>query len=179
MFATTLTTDRLTLRPFQLSDAEAIFDRYSSDPEVTRFLSFPTSTSVEDVLVFLNGFPEPTAQLIEINWALCLHDDPLPWGSLAAWIRGSQVEIGYCLARPLWGKGLVAEATQAVMAEAWRHEKIWRVYATCHPDNRSSARVMEKCGMRFEGKLRRRCVLPQLGSEPQDSLLYAQVRDDL
>ncbi len=179
MFATTLTTNRLTLRPLQISDAESIFDRYASDPEVTRFLSWPTHTSLEETRSFLENPPKPTKGFTEVRWALCLHDDPLPWGMITAWIRDSQVDLGYCLARPLWGQGIMTEATRAIMKEAWRQESVWRVSASCHPENKGSARIMEKCGMRLEGTLRRRSVLPQMGSEPQDALLYAQVRDDL
>ena len=46
-------------------------------------------------------------------------------------------------------------------------------------DNVGSQRVMEKCGLRREGVLRRQFVMPQIGREPQDCALYAQVRDDL
>lgn len=179
MFATTLTTDRLTLRPLELSDAEAIFDRYASDPQVTQFLTWRTHTSAEETRTFLDGAPLPTKNFTEMRWAICLRNDPLPWGMITAWIRGSQVELGYCLAQPKWGQGIMSEATKAVMEEAWRHERIWRIGASCHVENKGSARVLEKCGMSFEGRVRRRCVLPQVGSEPQDSLLYAQVRDDL
>ena len=50
-----------------------------------------------------------------------------------------------------------------------------RIEATCHPDNRASARVMEKNGMRFEGRMRHvQCVHGQWW----DALLYAVVVDD-
>ena len=42
-----LKTDRLLLRPFQLTDAEAMYRNWASDPDVTRFLTWPTHTSPE------------------------------------------------------------------------------------------------------------------------------------
>lgn len=38
----TLHTERLTLRPFELEDAQAMFDGWASDPEVTKYLTWPT-----------------------------------------------------------------------------------------------------------------------------------------
>lgn len=179
MFSKNLKTERLMLRPAELSDAEAIFDRYASDPVVTQFLCWKTHATVEETHAFLESKLAATANLTGARWAICLHGDPLPWGSIIAWLRGSQVELGYYIARPLWGQGMMVEAARSVMAEAWRHETVWRICASCHPENKGSARVLEKCGMSFEGVMRRCYVLPQMGSEPQDSLLYAQVRDDL
>jgi RimJ/RimL family protein N-acetyltransferase len=92
---------------------------------------------------------------------------------------GQLVALGYVLQRSLWGRGVVPEALRAVAAEVWRDERTWRLQALVHVDNVASQRVMEKCGLLREGVLRRRFVMPQLGDEPQDCALYAQVRDDL
>ena len=42
-----LKTERLILRPFQLADAEAMFRNWASDPDVTRFLTWPAHASPE------------------------------------------------------------------------------------------------------------------------------------
>ena len=93
--------------------------------------------------------------------------------------RGARVEFGYVLRRSLWGQGYTTEAALALIAEAFRHPVIWRAQAYCHVDHMASARVLEKCGLRHEGIARRMHVMPQLGPEPQDCLLYAITRDDL
>src|SRR5689334_17824953 len=49
-----LETNRLILRRPDLSDAEAIFQRYASDPEVTPYLSWPTHQSVHETVAFCN-----------------------------------------------------------------------------------------------------------------------------
>jgi len=50
----TIETERLLLRKPKQSDAQAVFHRYASDREVTRYLSWPTHRSVADTLAFLS-----------------------------------------------------------------------------------------------------------------------------
>ncbi|CAN0345066.1 unnamed protein product, partial [Ectocarpus sp. 4 AP-2014] len=47
-FPTTLTTDRLFLRPPRIEDAEALYERYGSDPQATYYLSWKTHATVAD-----------------------------------------------------------------------------------------------------------------------------------
>ena len=46
-------TQRLILRPPRMEDAPAIFQSYASDPEVTRYLTWPPYENVEDLEAFL------------------------------------------------------------------------------------------------------------------------------
>ena len=175
MFPPILTTRRLTLRPRQAEDAAAIFERYAADPEVTRFMSWPTHASLDDTHRFLAMAPEPG----DTHWAICVAGDPLPSGTISAFVRGHAVEIGYVLARSHWGQGLMTEAAQAVIDLAWKEPAVWRVHAHAHVDNAASQRVLEKCGLRREGVARRAMTLPAFGDTPQDAVMYSQVRDDL
>ena len=61
------------------------------------------------------------------------------------------VEIGYCIGQPWWGQGLVAEAVLALMAFFFEQVGVQRVKACHHPDNPNSGRVMQKCGMTYDG----------------------------
>ena len=174
MFATTLTTERLLLRPPTIDDAPAIFERYAADPLVTRYLSWETHRTIDDTHAFLDG-DHP----LDANWSICLEGDPTPCGMVGAFDRGHKAIIGYVLSRDVWGRGVATEAAKAVIDEIWKHDRIYRVQADCHVDNLASARVLEKCGLVREAKLRRWMVMPQIGDEPQDCYLHAQVRDDL
>ena len=88
--------------------------------------------------------------------------------------RDRRADLGYVLRRDRWGRGYTTDAVRLLVAlgfELGMH----RIEATCHPDNRASARVMEKNGMRFEGRMRHvQCVHGQWW----DALLYAVVVDD-
>jgi RimJ/RimL family protein N-acetyltransferase len=179
MFPTILTTERLVLRPPTVDDAEAFFERYTSDPDVTRYLSWRTHATVEESRAYLAGIPDRAAAKGETERAICVEGDPRPCGMITTWKSDFRVGIGYVLAQSQWGKGIMTEALRAVLDLTWSDESVWRVSAYCHPENVGSARVMEKCGMKLEGRTRRTFVMPQLGDEPHDALLYAMTRDDL
>ena len=83
-------------------------------------------------------------------------------------------EIGYCVARRWWGKGLMSEALKMLLGVLDADHDVYRVWATCHVDNERSTRLLERAGFLLEGRLARHAVYPNLGPEPRDSLLYAK-----
>jgi RimJ/RimL family protein N-acetyltransferase len=110
------------------------------------------------------------------SFAIVLKDLNSVIGMIAMHPDGFKVEIGYVLARPHWGKGLVAEAARAVTNWLLQQPDVYRVFATCDVENPASARVMEKVGMVREGILRRDAIRQNINSEPRDSLIYAIVK---
>ena len=87
-----------------------------------------------------------------------------------------EVEVGYVLARPYWGKGYMTEVLCAIIEWALAQPDIFRVQAVCDVENIASARVMEKAGMTREGTLRRYVSHPNLSNEPRDAYIYAAVK---
>ena len=65
------------------------------------------------------------------------------------------MEIGYCLGRAWWRKGIVSEALSAVMDFFFVETDVQRICARHDPANPHSGQVMRKCGMTYEGTLRR------------------------
>lgn len=63
-------TDRLTLRPFRMDDAEAMYENWASDPEVTKFLSWPAYKSVETAYEILKLWTEAYEKRISISGLL-------------------------------------------------------------------------------------------------------------
>jgi len=86
--------------------------------------------------------------------------------------------LGYIFCRHAWGRGIATEATRPMIDLAFQRLDVWRVWATCAPQNPASRRVLEKIGMRFEGVLRRWIVSPLVSPEPRDSECLAITRDD-
>jgi RimJ/RimL family protein N-acetyltransferase len=85
------------------------------------------------------------------------------------------VEVGYCLGRRWWGKGYMAEVLGLLLAALEADRSVYRVWATCSPDNERSARLLERVGFVLEGRLSRHAVYPTLGPEPRDALMYAKI----
>jgi RimJ/RimL family protein N-acetyltransferase len=84
-------------------------------------------------------------------------------------------ELGYWLAEPYWGRGIASEAVRAFVAYGFENLPLDRIYASAYANNPASARVLEKCGFQFEGRMRRNALKDGV---VLDSLLYARVRDD-
>ena len=168
-------TERLVLRRPTAADAEAIFSRYASDPEVTRFLSWPRHRTIEQTRAFL-AFSErqwdrwPAGPfLIEAR-----EGSALLGGTGLAFEARDRASTGYVLARDAWGLGYATEALRAMVALA-TGLGVHRLYALCHPDHVASRRVLEKCGFAEQARRRRHCEFPNLRpGRPADVLCYAR-----
>ncbi len=62
----------------------------------------------------------------------------------------AEVEIGYRLIHPAWGKGYATEAVGAVRDYAFNTLSLRRLIAIIDPSNIASIRVAEKIGMTYE-----------------------------
>lgn len=170
----TLTTERLLLRRPRRTDVDAVYE-HGRDPEVTRYLIFPTHRSRADAERFLAGCGQRWGSGEEYCWVIGLKERDQVVGSIACRIRGHAAEIGYALSRASWGFGYATEAGRAVVGWATGLSGIYRVWAVCDVENVASARVLEKLGMSREGMLRRWIVHPNLSAHPRDCYVYARV----
>ncbi len=154
----TLETHRLILRRYRLEDAEDMFYNWASDPEVTRYLTWQPHTSVEGTRNILNDWIPCYAQGDYFNWAIVWKETGHVIGNIAAvelHTSAESADIGYCLGRAFWGRGIMPEALRAVMDYLFDVVGMQRVAARHAVDNPKSGRAMEKAGMHLEGILRR------------------------
>ena len=152
MMTPALETTRLTLRPFDAHDREAI-NAMLADPETTRHMHFGRWTE-EQRRSWFDWSVEAATQPItdSIQWVIALRStgEVIGWFGIGA---SSNPEVdgdnsfGYLLARPHWNQGFMTEALQAVFAFEFETLRAPRLTATCDVENPASARVMEKAGM--------------------------------
>ena len=69
--------------------------------------------------------------------------------------KAQSFHIGYCIGRKWWHKGITSEAMKAVMGYLFDEVGVMRIDARHDPRNPHSGGVMKKCGMKYEGTLRR------------------------
>jgi len=152
----TLVTARLILRKVTLDDAEDMF-AYASAPEVATYVTWNPHRTVEDSRTFLQGVLDRYAQHVPANWGLVLKATGHLVGTCGfmSWFSDHRrAEIGFALGRRYWGQGLMTEAVRQVICWGFSECNLNRIEGECKPENLASARVMEKCGMTFEGTLR-------------------------
>jgi ribosomal-protein-alanine N-acetyltransferase len=168
-------TARLLLLQPRLADAASIFERYSSDPEVTRFLGWPRHESVTDTQAFLRFSAEEWERWPAGPYVIRSRSDGRLLGGTGFGFEGQQqAATGYVLAKDAWGMGYATEALGAIVDVARRLE-LARLHALCHPQHRASSRVLEKCGFVRDASWAKQAEFPNLApGVQQDVLCYAR-----
>ena len=168
-----ITTERLTLRPFKLSDAEDMYNNWANDPEVARFLTWPAHEHVGITKEILSIWCGQYEYDNIYNWAIELNAEKQAIGGISVVAKSEDdlsCEIGYCISKTLWGKGIVTEAFKAVIDYLFLEVEMNRIVARHDTNNPASGRVMKKSGLNFEGVS---CELKRRGSDFYDLANYA------
>ena len=148
----------LVLRKFIYEDADAMFRNWASDDEVTRFLTWPTHPNTDVSKFVIKDWIDSYSDEKYYQWAIVVKENgDEPIGCISA-VRVnediSMVHIGYCIGRAWWHQGITSEAMKAVMDFFFEKVSVNRIEARFDPRNSNSVKVMEKCGMKYEGTMR-------------------------
>ncbi|MCL4863797.1 MAG: GNAT family N-acetyltransferase [Caldilineaceae bacterium] len=168
-----LETARLRLREFVEDDWPAVL-AYQADPLYLRFyhLTEQTAAGARDfVQMFLDQQAEQPRTKFQL--ALELKEDDRLVGNCGIRINDPEqreANIGYELASPLWGQGLMTEAATEIVHFGFEELNMRRIWSWCVAANIGSARVLAKVGMRQEGCLREKEFIK---GEWRDHLLFA------
>ena len=145
-------TERLLLRRWCESDAADLY-MYARDPAVGPIAGWPPHKCVEESLsVIQNVLSGPEA------YAICLKSDGRAIGAIEMKLKGhtdltdrdDECELGFWLARPFWGRGLMPEAINEILRHAFEDCGMARVWCAYYDGNAKSKRVQEKCGFRYQ-----------------------------
>ena len=153
-----LETERLILRRFEIGDAEAMYRNWASDPDVTKYLTWPAHTGVDVSKAVLEDWISSYSKDNYYQWAIVLKvhgSDPI--GSIAAVHMNDDIDmihIGYCLGKTWWHQGIMSEALKAAMDFFFDKVGANRIESRHDPRNPHSGMVMKKCGMKYEGTMR-------------------------
>lgn len=154
----TIETERLLLRRFTLEDAQAVYRNWASDPEVTKFLTWPVHGSVDTTKKVLSFWLSDYEKDDFYQWAIELKELGQPIGTISVVSHNDKAElahIGYALGRSWWGRGIMTEALHAVIHFLFDEVGVNRIESRHDPRNGGSGAVMRKCGMKYEGTLRK------------------------
>ena len=168
---TELATERLLLRPFRMSDVDDVL-AYGSDPGWAEFPLHPYDRGVAEHRV---------AYSVAESWDKAAEFAVVSDGrvvgliSLTVDLEDQTAELGYDIAREMWGRGIATEAAAAVCDWGFREYKLARVYAMADSRNTRSHRVMQKLGMKYEGTERSSEVR---SGERADEVCYGVLRDE-
>ena len=150
----TIETSRLILRRAVREDAELMFCNWASDPEVTKFLTWPAHSSISISEMVIGSWLQEYEKENYYQWMIELKEIGEPIGSISVVRQNDRVEeaeIGYCIGSQWWHRGIVSEALSAVIEYLFTEVGMNRVAARHDPNNPHSGGVMRKCGMKYEG----------------------------
>ena len=173
----TLETPRLILRRMNMKDARDVF-AYSQDAEVARHVLWSAQRSIGEARDYCRYMMRRYRAGDPSSWGVIEKSTNTLVGTIGYMSYSEEnatVEVGYSLARWLWGRGYMTEALSRVIDYTFDAMNINRIEAQHELDNPASGRVMEKCGMRREGVLRQRLYNK---GKYVDVALYAILRQD-
>lgn len=149
----TLKTERLILRPMQVEDCFDMYD-YAKRAEVTKYLTWSPHINLEHTKEYLKYIKKHYRIGDFYDWAVVVADEDKMIGT-CGFTRfhpeHDAAEIGYVLNPDYHGKGYATEAVTRVLNFGFDNLLLNRIEAKYMVGNDASRRVMEKCGMRFEG----------------------------
>lgn len=171
-----LETERLILRKLTANDVGDVF-AYCSAEEISKYTTWYSHQTIED-----------SVQYVDRVLGLYEQNDIAPWGiedketgavigtvGFVYWHpKHAKAELAYALSRAHWNKGLMSEAAGRIIRFGFEAMQLVRIEARCHLSNIGSSRVMEKCGMEFEGVLRKNILVK---GQFEDLKLYAVIHE--
>lgn len=150
-----LETERLILRPFVVEDAEIMYKNWASDPEVTKFMTWPPHESVQVTRSLLEDWISQYNNKEFYHWTIILKesgDEPI--GSISVVSKDDAIQmvhIGYCIGRKWWKQGITSSALAALIQFFFEEVGVNRIELKHDTNNPNSGRVMMKCGLKYEG----------------------------
>lgn len=150
---------------------------WMGDPGVTRYLDFATRSLDESAAQLATCIAEQTKPDRDKYYlGIELRRTGEIIGAVGLEIldktasEGGVGDVGWFLQKAHWGNGYATEAAQLLLDFGFSELGLHRITAWCVAENRASERVMQRCGMKREGCLRRHSYR---AGEWRDRLLYA------
>ena len=151
----TLTTDRLVLRRFEIDDAQAMYDNWTTDEKVTKFMTWDIHESVEKTRELLTQWVSQYENLEYYKWVIeYIPENNIIIGDINLHAVSNQswrADLGYNIGSKWWNKGIMTEAAYAVVEYAFNEIGMNKICAAHDTENIGSGRVMQKIGMVLEG----------------------------
>ncbi len=153
----TIETSRLILRKFSLSDNENMLKNFIADEEVQSLYCEPAYKTSKAVAELLELYTKNYEKDHCYRWAVILKENNECIGQIAYFLvddKNHFAEIEYCIGAKFQGMGLATEAARAAVKYGFDEINLHKVQI-CHLDsNEKSKRVIEKCGLKYDGTLR-------------------------
>jgi len=152
----TIMTKRLTLRPFDLSDGTRVQLLAEDDAIASTTLNIPHpyEDGMAEDWIRTHGEGFQKGELI--NFAIVLESSRELIGAIGLTFNHKHfhAELGYWIGKPYWNRGYCTEAAREILRYGFEERLLHRIHAIHFSRNPASGRVMQKIGMKHEGRRR-------------------------
>jgi len=145
-------TERMILRPLTVADANDVYERWTSDDRVAKYVKWCTHSSIQDTIEWLKMEEENDLSDKAYTWGFTRKDSGYLFGSGGISFNEEEgvFELGYNIMYQYWNQGYATEAAKAILEFAMKELK-QREFVSWHAiDNPASGKVMKKCGFVYE-----------------------------
>jgi RimJ/RimL family protein N-acetyltransferase len=167
-------TENISLRPWKSSDIDNLL-LYANNPKIASNLTnaFSHPYTKEAGLKFLEMAQSHSPTHI---FAICINNQAI--GGIGVHpqqdIHEKCAELGYWLAEPFWGQGIMSQAVKQMIEYAFKNFDIVRLFARPFSSNKGSQKVLEKCGFSHEATLKKSIYKNDIYL---DELIYSIVKN--
>lgn len=170
-----LNTERVILRKIKLSDYKNIFNCWTSDSNVIKYVTWNAHKTVDETKKLVNYWISDYNNEFSYRWLVVLKNTNEIIGMIDVINKNLQymtAEVGYCYGSKFWGKGYASEVLKEVIRYL-HSEGFAVVYAQHFKSNIASGKVMMNAGMEYEGILKSRVI--NKNGEREDVCIYSSV----
>jgi ribosomal-protein-alanine N-acetyltransferase len=170
-------TERLRLRKLSMRDAGDVYE-YASEPQVAEHVTWEHHRNISDSMHFLRIMIQQYDEGTPSPWGIIYKEIGKLVGTIGFHVwspQNSYAEVGYALSKDYWNKGIMTEAYSEVIKFGFERMKLNRIEATCKLANTASEKVMLKCGMTYEGIMRKKLFAK---GDFHDLKLYSLLKSD-
>ncbi|MCY4413064.1 MAG: GNAT family N-acetyltransferase [Caldilineaceae bacterium] len=165
----TLTTERLILRPLEAADAEDLYDAYRR-PEAMRFMDDAAHTSAAETKKMVDGMLDGPGTV----WTVRTTEDGPALGYVDYIGNAGVPGMGYFLHPDHWGNGYMSEAVRGALDYGFDKMELDRVELWISEENTASVRLAERVGFRRRGRMRQKYHQDSVG---HDKIVYGITKE--
>lgn len=171
-------TERLILRRFTINDVEHVYNNWTSDSEVSKYMRWEHHKNIIETELKIKDWLNRYSHNNFYQWAITYRSIDEPIGAIGLFVVNESDmcgDFGYSISRKFWGMGIATEALKAVLKFAFDNVGFNRIESYHSINNPASGKVMLKAGMKFEG-LAKQKYKSNVGFE--DSNMYSILKED-
>ena len=149
--------ENIILREFELKDSKQLYENWGKDEEVSKYMLWKNYKTIDDAINSINYYIECYKNDDAFKqYAIEYNGNVVGSINIVTSKRHRTGEIAYCLSKKYWHQGIMSEAIKKLTNYYFNNYGLIRISAEVIEPNIASRKLLEKCGFKLEGILRKK-----------------------